>query len=75
MHQIQAMGFYSIATFDASNDSSFNNAIEAVIPETQTIVAGATVKLALSNDVTIQMILRCHPALLFMGLHHYQMNA
>lgn len=46
--------FYSTTTFDADNDSNFHNAIEAIIPETQTIVAGSTIKLALSNDVTIQ---------------------
>ena len=46
-------GFYTDAKFDSNDDSSEDNAIEAVIPETQTVVAGATVKLVLSNDVTI----------------------
>ena len=45
--------FYSDAAFNNDNDSINGNAIEAVIPESQTVVAGATVKLALSNDVTI----------------------
>lgn len=49
-------GFYSDAKFNNNNDSLNDNAIEAVIPESQTIVAGATVKLALSNDVTINEI-------------------
>ena len=47
-------GFYTTTSFDACNDSNFDNAIEAVIPETQTIVAGSTIKLSLTNDVTIQ---------------------
>lgn len=46
-------GFYSVTDNDFTTDSNYSNSIEAIIPETQTIVAGATVKLALSNDVTI----------------------
>lgn len=49
-------GFYSISTFDESSDSSINNSIEAIIPETQTIVTGSTIKLALSSDITIQNV-------------------
>ena len=48
--------FYSFSAFDNDNDSGFNNAIDAIIPETQTIVAGSTIKLGLSNDVTIQNV-------------------
>jgi conjugative transposon TraM protein len=46
-------GFYTYTEFNSNNDSLNGNAIEAAIPEAQSIVAGATVKLALSNDVTI----------------------
>ncbi len=46
--------FYSTTSFDAQTDSNFNNTIEAIISETQTIVTGSTIKLALSSDVTIQ---------------------
>lgn len=48
--------FYSTTSFDAENDSNFNNTIEAVVSETQTIVTGSTIKLALSNDITIQNV-------------------
>ena len=48
-----ANAFYGQTNFDDS-DVSKNEAIEAIIPETQTIVAGSTVKLALINDVTIR---------------------
>ena len=47
-------GFYGVSD---KADSSFSNSIEAIIPETQTVVAGATIKLALSNDVTISDVL------------------
>ncbi len=49
-------GFYSFSAFDNDDDSNFNNSIESVIPETQTIVTGSTIKLALINDVTIQNV-------------------
>lgn len=48
-----ATAFYSQTNFNDS-DVSKNEAIEAIIPETQIIVAGSTVKLALINDVTIR---------------------
>lgn len=48
--------FYSTTAFDANIDSNFNNTIEAIIPETQTIVSGSTIKLALDRDVIIQHI-------------------
>lgn len=44
-------GFYSLIGMTAIEDSQ--NAIQAVIHETQTIVDGSTVKLRLSNDVFI----------------------
>lgn len=50
-------GFYSDAKFGSENDSINDNAIEAVIPETQIVVAGATVKLTLSSDVIINDIM------------------
>jgi conjugative transposon TraM protein len=40
-----------------NDDSITANSIEAIIPETQTIAAGATIKLALSDDVTIKNVL------------------
>jgi conjugative transposon TraM protein len=45
--------FYGQTNF---NDSAAinNEAIEAIVPETQTMVTGSTVKLALMNDVTIR---------------------
>jgi conjugative transposon TraM protein len=50
--------FYSISdNMNDDDDSVTANSIEAIIPETQTIVAGATIKLALSNDVTIKNVL------------------
>lgn len=46
-----ARGFYSL---DDKGISEVNqNAIEAIVPETQTVVAGATVKLLLENDIYI----------------------
>jgi conjugative transposon TraM protein len=47
-------GFYGVS-YNA--DSNFSNSIEAIVPETQTVVAGATIKLALSNDITISDVL------------------
>lgn len=49
--------FYSASNNVNDDDSIAANSIEAIIPETQTIVAGATIKLALSNDVTIKNVL------------------
>lgn len=46
-------GFFSDAKFSSNDDTANGNAIEASVPETQTVVTGATVKLILSNDVTI----------------------
>lgn len=46
--------FYTLDEVDASDEQQ--NAIEAVIHETQTIVNGSTIKLRLSNDVLIQGI-------------------
>jgi conjugative transposon TraM protein len=51
-----ANAFYSASDNVNDDDSITANSIEAIIPETQTIVAGATVKLALSNDVTIKNV-------------------
>ncbi len=65
--------FYSEINNDASTDSSYSNSIEAIIPETQTIVAGATVKLTLSNSVTIKMSF-CLQELSFMVQLQLKMN-
>lgn len=46
-------GFYGMDDVKSISDSIDNNAIDCTIPETQTIVAGSTVKLALGSDVTI----------------------
>jgi conjugative transposon TraM protein len=45
--------FYSTETDFNNDDSIMNNAIEAIIPETQTIVAGSTIKLIITNDARI----------------------
>jgi conjugative transposon TraM protein len=45
--------FYSITNDNNTEASNDSDAIECIIPETQTIVAGATVKLALSNNVSV----------------------
>ncbi len=45
----QQNGFYSFDNNTASPD--LQNAIEAVVHETQTVVAGSTVKLRLTNDI------------------------
>lgn len=47
----QANGFYSFSNTTATSDSQ--NAIQAIVHETQTIVDGSTVKLRLLNDVFI----------------------
>lgn len=53
---MQRNGFYSLED-DATNTTEQNNAIEAVIHETQTLVSGATVKLRLLSDVYINGLL------------------
>lgn len=50
-------GFYSDAKFTMNDNATNDNAIEAIIPETQTVITGSTVKLVLSNDVTINEIM------------------
>lgn len=50
-----AKGFYSLD--DNAISDTKQNAIEAIVPETQTIAAGATVKLLLANDIYINGIL------------------
>ncbi|QKJ30300.1 conjugative transposon protein TraM [Mucilaginibacter mali] len=50
----QSNGFYS---FDNSTAASSQNAIEAVIHESKTVVNGSTVKLRLVNDVFINGVL------------------
>ncbi|SJZ68428.1 Bacteroides conjugative transposon TraM protein [Chitinophaga eiseniae] len=50
VHQA-ANGFYSLD--DAMTDIEEENAVEAVVPETQTLVTGATLKLRLTRDVYI----------------------
>ena len=47
----QQNGFYSLDNIAAVPDTQ--NAIEAVIHQTQTLVAGATVKLRLANDIYV----------------------
>ena len=47
-------GFYGVSSFEDKYDSGYSNVIGAVISETQTLTSGSTVKLTLSNDVTIQ---------------------
>ena len=66
-------GFYSFSTFNNEDDSGSNNSIAAIIPETQTVTAGSTIKLALNNDVTLQnvTIRQVHQ---FMELRRYLMN-
>lgn len=55
INQTQQNGFYSLDESVLTDDSK--NAIQAVIHETQTLVAGSTVKLRLINDVYINGIL------------------
>jgi conjugative transposon TraM protein len=45
--------FYGLYNINVTGDSNNNNAIECFIPETQALVTGAMIKIALSNDVTI----------------------
>ncbi len=54
INQSQQNGFYSLDESALTDDSQ--NAIQAVIHETQTIVSGSTVKLRLVNDVYINGI-------------------
>ena len=55
INQAQQNGFYSLDESVPTDDTQ--NAIQAVIHETQTIVAGSTVKLRLVNDVYINGML------------------
>ena len=55
INQSQQNGFYSLDESVPSDDTQ--NAIQAVIHETQTLVAGSTVKLRLVNDVYINGML------------------
>ena len=55
INQSQQNGFYSLDESVPTNDTQ--NAIQAVIHETQTLVAGSTVKLRLVNDVYINGML------------------
>jgi conjugative transposon TraM protein len=48
----EANGFFSLV--DKSNDDLAQNSIEAVIPETASLVSGSTVKMMLKNDVFIK---------------------
>ena len=50
-----AKGFYSLE--DNGISVANQNTIEAIVPETQTLVGGATVKLLLSNDIYINGVL------------------
>ena len=50
-----AKGFYSLE--DNRSSEVHQNTIEAIVPETQTLVAGATVKLLLANDIYINGVL------------------
>lgn len=55
INQAQQNGFYSLDESVPTDDTQ--NAIQAVIHETQTLVAGSTVKLRLVNDVYINGML------------------
>ena len=44
-------GFYSLN--EVENNKEIQNNIEAIIPETQTLVAGATVKILLASDIYV----------------------
>jgi len=46
--------FYSFDNASENNSGLRDNTIKAVIPETQTLVAGSTVKLLLSSDIKIK---------------------
>ena len=50
-----AKGFYSLE--DNGSSEVHQNTIEAIVPETQTLVGGATVKLLLANDIYINGVL------------------
>jgi len=49
----QHNAFYGLSNSDTISDSTFSNTVKCMIPETQTVVSGSTLKLALSSDVTI----------------------
>jgi conjugative transposon TraM protein len=63
INQSQQNGFYSLDELALADEAQ--NAIQAVIHETQTLVAGSTVKLRLVNDVYINGILVPKDNLLF----------
>lgn len=63
INQSQQNGFYSLDELALADEAQ--NAIQAVIHETQTLVAGSTVKLRLVNDVYINGILIPKDNLLF----------
>lgn len=63
INQSQQNGFYSLDELTLADEAQ--NAIQAVIHETQTLVAGSTVKLRLVNDVYINGILIPKDNLLF----------
>ncbi|MDD2305009.1 MAG: conjugative transposon protein TraM [Prolixibacteraceae bacterium] len=63
INQSQQNGFYSLDELVLADEAQ--NAIQAVIHETQTLVAGSTVKLRLVNDVYINGILVPKDNLLF----------
>ncbi len=52
---IQHNSFYSLDD-TTNNITNPENVIEAIIPETQTLVAGSTVKLSLSNSIVVKGI-------------------
>lgn len=54
-YQVEKNGFYSLNDESVSDETQ--TAIRAIIPETQTLVSGATVKLRLTDDIYIQGIL------------------
>lgn len=52
----QHNGFYGLAVTDTISEAVYNNSVECIIPETQIIAAGSTVKLALNGDITINNV-------------------
>jgi len=57
IEKTSANGFYGVSDNDNVSNVNATNSIQAIIPETQTLVAGATVKLALSGYATIGNLL------------------
>lgn len=56
IHRESHNGFYGLSNEGNKDDSVNNNTIECLIPETQTLVAGATIKMTISDDVIINNI-------------------